>query len=404
MAEKERIKIEPDLDFVQDIIDNGGESLKKCFQCGTCSVVCNLAKEGSPFPRKEMIWAQWGLKEKLACDPDVWNCFQCGDCTAYCPRGAKPGDVLGAVRKKVIESLAWPAFMGKAVANPQNLIWLIALPVLILGAIVLINGTGFMNERPIIYGHMISHIQMNVVFPLFLGIAVLAFLMGINKMIQGSTGESALSWVSRAEKPRLTQAVTDVIRDIITHKDFDECETNKWRRLAHMLVFYAFIGLLATTALAIVVLVMAEYLHNDALGHYPLSWYHPIKWLGNASAIALIAGTIIMLKERKAREADDQISTSYFDSFFIWLILLVGVTGFVAQLIRLIDGPPILGYPIYFIHLVLVFELIIYAPYTKFAHFVYRTVALILARYRELGEAQVTSEAPAAAEEEPAAA
>ena len=82
--------IKPDLQSVNEIINGGGESLKKCYQCATCSVVCNVTPEGNPFPRKEMVLAQWGQKDKLIASADVWLCHQCSDCTAYCPRGAKP--------------------------------------------------------------------------------------------------------------------------------------------------------------------------------------------------------------------------------------------------------------------------------------------------------------------------
>lgn len=53
-----------------------------------------MAPENAPYPRKEMVWASWGLKEKLATDVDLWLCHNCGNCADLCPRGARPADVM----------------------------------------------------------------------------------------------------------------------------------------------------------------------------------------------------------------------------------------------------------------------------------------------------------------------
>ena len=55
--------VQPNLDFKSRIMSSGAHDLSSCYQCGTCSVVCPLATPENPFPRKEMIWVQWGLKE-----------------------------------------------------------------------------------------------------------------------------------------------------------------------------------------------------------------------------------------------------------------------------------------------------------------------------------------------------
>ena len=69
-----RVTIDADLNFVQGLIHHGGADLKKCYQCSTCTVACPLTPDEAPFPRKEMLWAQWGMKDKLVRDMDLWLC------------------------------------------------------------------------------------------------------------------------------------------------------------------------------------------------------------------------------------------------------------------------------------------------------------------------------------------
>ena len=117
----EAIAVQPDHAFLRRVLASGGGDLKKCYQCATCSVACELSGEESPFPRKQMLAAQWGLKDRLVSDPAVWLCHNCGECTERCPRGARPSDVLGAVRREVIRQFAFPRFLGSLVASPKAL-------------------------------------------------------------------------------------------------------------------------------------------------------------------------------------------------------------------------------------------------------------------------------------------
>src|SRR3972149_9333576 len=102
----------PSSSFRKALLERGGAPAGKCYQCATCSSVCDLAPAAAPFPRRQMLWAQWGLADRLAGDPTLWLCHQCNDCTARCPRDARPGDVLQVLRALMIERLAAPRFMA----------------------------------------------------------------------------------------------------------------------------------------------------------------------------------------------------------------------------------------------------------------------------------------------------
>ena len=67
--------------------------------------------------------------------------------------------------------------------------------------------------------------------------------------------------------------------------------------------------------------------------------------------------------------------TSSFDWTFAIMILLLGITGILTEVIRL-AGVAELAYPVYFIHLLFVFYTIVYFPYSKLAHMGYRILAI----------------------------
>jgi Fe-S oxidoreductase len=87
---------------VVDIInEEGGEILKLCYQCGTCTAVCPWNKVRSFIVRRIMHQGQLGLIDFE--DEDVWLCATCNNCVKRCPRGVEIIDVMRALRRAVTE-------------------------------------------------------------------------------------------------------------------------------------------------------------------------------------------------------------------------------------------------------------------------------------------------------------
>jgi len=85
-----------------DIIkEEGGEILKLCYQCGTCTSVCPWNKVRDFMVRRIMHQGQLGLIDFE--DEDVWLCVTCNNCVKRCPRGVEIIDVMRAVRRAVTE-------------------------------------------------------------------------------------------------------------------------------------------------------------------------------------------------------------------------------------------------------------------------------------------------------------
>jgi len=361
----ERTLIQPDVEFINYLKKNGGDTLKECYQCATCSVVCSLSPQDQAFPRKEMIAAGWGQKENLLSDPDIWLCHGCADCSTYCPRGSKPGDVLSAIRTYAIEYFAFPKFLSSAIKKPRYLIPLLLVPFIILFFLLYNNLDGNfsqLNEGTVRFSRFLPH---GILEAFFIGGNVLIFAfaaVGLSRFWKN------LNTIAPAEKKKSFLGVLfATITEILTHKNFNICSANPTRFWGHLLIFYGFLGAMLTAGLAVGALVLFDLT--------PIPLFHPIKILGNLSGISMIIGCIVFTFHR-LKIKSEKGSNTYNDWLLIVFIFLVALTGLLTQSMRLLETP-FLAYNIYFIHMVFLFFLLWYAPYSKLAHMFYRTLALV---------------------------
>jgi quinone-modifying oxidoreductase subunit QmoC len=374
------VRMDPDLDFIKQINEWGGGDLKTCFQCATCTVVCPLSPDVNPFPRKEMLWAQWGLRSKLVNDPDLWLCHRCNDCSEQCPRGAKTGDVMAALRSYAYQEHSTPRFLGRALNQPLALPLLLAIPALVIWGVIRLGGSFAIPAGEVAglsstyWGKMIEPWPwLDLSFIAAVGFVIASFALSIRKLWQGFMK----SEVQPDLKPKLPilQALIQAVTDILLHRRLDSCGAANARRGSHLLIFLGFAGLFVTTALVFVGMYLFGLKTPLPLGHW-------IKLLGNASAIAISVGLILTIVRRltPGKNLVRFGRGAYQDVLFLGVLTLVVATGIFSEVFRLATMTD-LAYATYFLHLTFVFFLLFYAPFSKLAHVVYHATTLTWAHH-----------------------
>jgi quinone-modifying oxidoreductase, subunit QmoC len=357
------LNITPDIKFKKELKKLSNSSLNECMQCGTCSIVCSLSPEDKPFPRKEMIWAGWGIKEKLIGNPDIFLCHQCGDCSAHCPRDVKPADVFSAVRQLSYEHYAFPKFFAKLLNKPAFLPMAILIPVVVIASILIFAGTFTIPEGEVNYSKFFPHAWLNSSFSIITLLFYVMAFIGLNKFWKDLQSFR----LETNQKLNFIQSFWKAKNDILFHNRFSKCDTNKSRKISHLLVFYGFVVLIIVTLFAI----YAALTHN-----YPLGFFNPFKVLGNVAGIMLLLGLSIMIFNRLTNK-EEFGNTNYVDWLFLISLLMLTISGGVVELARFQNW--YYAYHLYFVHLVCVWFVIIYLPYSKFGHLLYRTVAMTYA-------------------------
>jgi nitrate reductase gamma subunit len=90
----------------------------------------------------------------------------------------------------------------------------------------------------------------------------------------------------------------------------------------------------------------------------------------------LIYGTTMLMIDR-LRKANRAVRHSMAaDWTLLALLWIAGVTGFALELALYLPQAPVWGYWVFLFHIAVAMELVLLAPFMKFAHAVYRPVAL----------------------------
>lgn len=77
------------------------DMLKRCYQCGRCSGVCQLSKVQKFAPSRIIQMILEGFEDKIIESGVLWDCISCNTCLQYCPEDINFADIVRVARYKM---------------------------------------------------------------------------------------------------------------------------------------------------------------------------------------------------------------------------------------------------------------------------------------------------------------
>lgn len=87
----------------------GAEKIMLCFQCGTCTADCPIARFSDSYrPRKLLRMTQLGLKDRVLSSDVIWLCAACFTCVDHCPQDVGIASIIRAIRNLAVKEENMP--------------------------------------------------------------------------------------------------------------------------------------------------------------------------------------------------------------------------------------------------------------------------------------------------------
>lgn len=360
--------------FATEIKKYGADSFNACYNCGSCTAVCNLTDKDANFPRMFIRYGLLGKKEDILDSKEIWLCYSCGDCSETCPRKADPCEYMAALRRYAIASYE-PTGLTKLMfkSNPFALIATILLAV-ILGFFVLtlkpdeVVARWIFNFMPFEILH-----DMGMIIFGFTGLVVVITLLRMFLHLRKSMGGSENS--GEDSKFGFFNAVKKVSIELGIMKRYQDCdkeEDSYWFKkpwfvkpwFVHWTIMWGFIGLLLATSL--------NFAFKDPA---TLVWW-PTRILGTITGLFLMYGTSLALYYRITKPTKSYGDIKLADWWLLIFLWTAGLTGFWLEIAVVVYAPTMINHIIFIIHTIISMELVLLFAFSKFAHAVYRPLAL----------------------------
>jgi len=353
------MKVDPKL--LSEVRKYGEFDVTGCFNCGSCTVKCNLSNDSTTFPRKSMRHVVMGLKDQLNSSLEPWLCYYCGDCSKTCPRQTEPGEAMMTLRRYLTSKYDWTGLASKFY---RSVAWEIGA-ILLVAAFVLALGAMFTGPM------VTDRVELNTFAPVEM---VHIFDMGMFVVLSFFIISNAFNmfhltmYKDKSVKIPISLYITqlkELIVQFATQKKFRECTTSS-RWIKHWLIVAGYVTMF------ILVVVFLGWFQTDNI--YPI--YHPQRWLGYFATIVLVIFTLEIIYGRIIKRDQIHRFSHLSDWLFPILLLLTAVSGIAVHSFRYMELP-LPTYYTYAIHMAIAVPmLVVEVPFGKWSHLLYRPLAV----------------------------
>jgi ferredoxin len=372
-----------DPQFITEIKNFGALNFEKCFNCGNCTAVCSLTKDDDRFPRRIVRLAQLGLKDEILGSKELWLCYNCGDCSETCPQQAEPANLIAAARCYAVTQYA-PLKIGFLFCKVPLLGGLMAtLMVLFFGFFMYGERQTMATSSLKLFGFIPYSLIHNVGLGAMILIGLVSFYTIVN-MVSKIARANHLSYRNFMDGSQMNwlQAFWEavVVQSLAQKRYREDCEASENRKawyfskwFVHAATMWGFLGLLSATALDFLLDIMGV----KETGTFVPPWY-PTRLVGTLSGLLFMYGVgVLIYKRLKAVDKAHSFSRPS-DWLFLTLLWLSGFTGFIIEIALYLPGTPMWGYWMFIFHVAVSITLLLLLPFIKFAHSIYRIVALYI--------------------------
>jgi ferredoxin len=353
-------------DVLAQIKKLGAFDVTACYSCGTCSATCPLAVGTVSFPRRMIRYALLGLEKRLLAAPEPWLCYYCGECSDTCPRQADPAGLMMALRRWATRKYSLGRAADAVYSSLASVFTWILLSTAALAAIFLGYNPG-MNKGKVDFLSFISLAHIHDAGLVLVGFIVLVSASQIWILFRNLRSGPGIATL-RAKKAGIE--AWKALNEAVVQKRFGKCTGGLLRRLAHMAVSWGFMGML----LATLIILGIDY-----------SWLPFPRWvslvIGSVSGVLTTLGLAYYVYLRLSRKTAVGKYSHPSDWTFLILLAMSVASGFIMLFFRLLNLP-MAAYGTFAFHLVVVFDLLVTFPFSKFAHVIYRPVALWIAGWK----------------------